>query len=67
MHFATAPSIDGFASCSFPIVANGFKESFPAKGPEVIIGDTKILANAPTALKSAGFGKMKYIANELLS
>ncbi len=62
--FATAPSMDGFASYSSPIVANGFKESFPAKSPEVIIGDTKILAAAPTALKSAGFGDMiaKYIA-----
>ncbi len=61
--FATAPSMDGFASYSSPIVANGFKESFPAKSPEVIIGDTKILAAAPTALKSAGFGDMiaKYI------
>jgi glycerol-1-phosphate dehydrogenase [NAD(P)+] len=62
--FATAPSMDGFASYSSPIVSNGFKESFPAKSPEVIIGDTKILANAPTVLKSAGFGDMiaKYIA-----
>lgn len=62
--FGTAPSMDGFASYSSPIVANGFKESFPAKSPEVIIGDTKILAKAPVALKSAGFGDMiaKYIA-----
>ncbi len=62
--FGTAPSMDGFASYSSPIVANGFKESFPAKSPEVIIGDTKILAAAPVALKSAGFGDMiaKYIA-----
>ncbi len=62
--FATAPSMDGFASYSSPIVANGFKESFAAKSPEVIIGDTKILAAAPTYLKSSGFGDMiaKYIA-----
>ena len=61
--FATAPSMDGFASYSSPIVANGFKESFPAKSPEVIIGDTKILAVAPVELKSAGFGDMiaKYV------
>ena len=61
--FATAPSMDGFASYSAPIVAGGFKSSYPAKSPEVIIGDTKILANAPTALKSAGFGDMiaKYV------
>ncbi len=62
--FGTAPSMDGFASYSSPIVANCFKESFAAKSPEVIIGDTKILAKAPVALKSAGFGDMiaKYIA-----
>ncbi len=61
--FGTAPSMDGFASYSSPIVNNGFKESFPAKSPEVIIGDTKILANAPSYLKSSGFGDMiaKYI------
>lgn len=61
--FATAPSMDGFASYSSPIVANGFKMSYPAKSPEVIIGDTKILANAPKELKSSGFGDMiaKYI------
>ena len=61
--FATAPSMDGFASYSSPIVDNGFKSSYPAKSPEVIIGDTKILANAPKELKSAGFGDMiaKYV------
>lgn len=61
--FATAPSMDGFASYSSPLVDNGFKSSYPAKSPEVIIGDTKILAAAPTHLKSAGFGDMvaKYI------
>ncbi len=62
--FATGPSMDGFASYSSPIVADGFKSSYPAKSPEVVIGDTKILANAPQELKSAGFGDMiaKYTA-----
>jgi len=62
--FATAPSMDGFASYSSPIVKNGFKSSYPAKSPEVIIGDTQILAAAPQELKSAGFGDMiaKYVA-----
>lgn len=61
--FATAPSMDGFASYGAPIVANGFKFSYDAKSPEVIIGDTKILAEAPKELKSAGFGDMmaKYV------
>lgn len=61
--FATAPSMDGFASYCAPIVDNGFKITYPAKSPEVIIGDTKILAAAPNELKSAGFGDMiaKYV------
>ena len=61
--FGTAPSMDGFASYSSPIVANGFKASYDAKSPEVIIADTKILAKSPAYLKSAGFGDMiaKYI------
>ncbi len=62
--FATAPSMDGFASYNAPIVDGGFKTTQAAKCPEVIIADTKILAAAPKALKSAGFGDMisKYIA-----
>lgn len=62
--FATAPSMDGFASYSAPIVDGNFKITYPAKCPEVIIADTKILADSPTELKSAGFGDMvsKYIA-----
>ena len=62
--FATAPSMDGFASYSAPIVDNNFKVTYEAKCPEVIIADTRILANAPAELKSAGFGDMmaKYVA-----
>lgn len=62
--FATAPSMDGFASYGAPIVDGNFKITYPAKSPEVIIGDTKILVNAPDFLKSAGFGDMigKYVA-----
>ena len=62
--FATAPSMDGFASYGAPIVNKGFKATYPAKSPDVIMADTKILANAPSRLKSAGFGDMiaKYTA-----
>jgi glycerol-1-phosphate dehydrogenase [NAD(P)+] len=62
--FATAPSMDGFASYSAPLVDHNFKITYPAKCPEAIIGDTAILAKAPAELKSAGFGDMvaKYIA-----
>ena len=62
--FGTAPSMDGFASYSAPIVDGNFKTTHPAKCPEIIIADTKILAAAPVELKAAGFGDMvsKYIA-----
>ena len=62
--FATAPSMDGFASASAPITENGFKTTRQAIQPDVIIADTAILASSPDYLKSAGFGDMlaKYIA-----
>ena len=61
--FATAPSMDGFASDTAPIIKNGFKASREVVQPSVIIADTKILAKAPAILKSSGFGDMiaKYI------
>ncbi|MBQ9121688.1 MAG: iron-containing alcohol dehydrogenase [Clostridia bacterium] len=61
--FATAPSMDGFASDTAPILENNFKSSWQAAQPTVILGDTTILAAAPDELKSAGFGDMvgKYI------
>ena len=62
--FATAPSMDGFASGAAPITYNNFKETYQACQPSIIIADTEILARAPAELKSAGFGDMiaKYIA-----
>lgn len=62
--FGTAPSMDGFASYNAPIVEGNFKTSPAAKCPEIIIADTKILAQSPAQLKSAGFGDMvsKYVA-----
>lgn len=61
--FATAPSMDGFASDTAPIIQNNFKISWQAEQPAVIIADTKILAESPAELKAAGFGDMvaKYI------
>ena len=62
--FATAPSMDGFASGTAPIIDHGVKSTLPARQPSIIIGDTEILAAAPTELKAAGFGDIigKYIA-----
>ena len=61
--FATAASMDGFASYGAPLTDGNFKATYSAKSPEVIIADTKILAKAPQELKSAGFGDMigKYV------
>jgi len=56
--YATAPSMDGFASDTAPTIKDGFKSSWQAKQPEVIIADTAVLAAAPVILKSAGFGDM---------
>jgi len=62
--FATAPSMDGFASDSAPIVDNNFKITYHAKSPSVIITDPSILAKSPVELKRAGYGDMvaKYVA-----
>ena len=61
--FATAPSMDGFASDSAPLIQNNFKISYPCRQPSVVIADTEILAAAPTELKAAGFGDIlgKYV------
>lgn len=61
--FATAASMDGFASYNAPLTDGNFKITYAAKSPEVIIADTKILAAAPAFLKGAGFGDMvdKYV------
>jgi len=61
--FATAPSMDGFASDTAPIVENNFKTSWFVAQPRIIIADTAILAKAPLELKAAGFGDMvaKYL------
>ncbi|NLE13476.1 MAG: sn-glycerol-1-phosphate dehydrogenase [Clostridiales bacterium] len=56
--FATAPSMDGFASGTSPITAHNFKVTYPARQPSVVIADTKILAASPAELRSAGFGDM---------
>lgn len=62
--FATAPSMDGFASTMAPITENGFKRTYPAIGPRVLMADTTILAHSPLELKAAGLGDLlgKYTA-----
>jgi len=62
--FATAPSMDGFASSMAPITDKGFKRTYKSVGPSVIMADTGILAHSPVELKAAGLGDLlgKYTA-----
>ncbi len=53
---ATAPSMDGYASTSSPIIIDGKKTSIFCHSPHMIIADTDILKEAPFVMLQAGFG-----------
>lgn len=55
---ATAPSMDGYASATSSMAVKGLKVSLKSKCPDVIIGDTEILKNAPEKLLKSGLGDM---------
>ncbi|MDO4206318.1 MAG: sn-glycerol-1-phosphate dehydrogenase [Lachnospiraceae bacterium] len=52
----TAPSMDGCASGVAPLIQNHLKITFPAHAPLALIGDLKILSEAPMKMLSAGVG-----------
>lgn len=54
--YATAASVDGFASTTTPILNKGFKTTFPGVSPDVVFYDPDVLARAPAAMTAAGFG-----------
>lgn len=54
--FATAPSMDGYASTVAPMIWEGLKYAFPAVGPAAIIADIDIVKTAPLRMRAAGFG-----------
>lgn len=54
--FATAASVDGFASGATPLLINGFKTTYPGVAPEAIFYDPQVLAEAPQKMTAAGFG-----------
>ena len=60
----TAPSMDGWASNSSSMELNHVKVSLYNRGPEGILLDSEIMAQAPMRMLWAGFGDMvaKYIA-----
>ncbi len=61
---ATAPSMDGYASATSSMERGGVKATIPSKCPNVIIGDTDILKNAPMKMLKSGLGDMiaKYVS-----
>lgn len=62
--FATAPSMDGYASTVSPLIVGGKKITYEAVYPRGIFADPAILAAAPAEMLRAGFGDIlgKYTA-----
>ncbi|MDD3243508.1 MAG: sn-glycerol-1-phosphate dehydrogenase [Eubacteriales bacterium] len=62
--FATAPSMDGYASNVAPLLIRGIKTTLPAVAPMGIFGDIDVLRQAPQNTLAAGFGDIlgKYTA-----
>ncbi len=60
----TAPSMDGFASPTSSVIRDSLKVSVNSVCPDVVIGDTEILRNAPLIMIRSGLGDMlaKYIS-----
>lgn len=55
--FATAPSMNGYASANASLIPQGeLKQSFAATAPKAIYMDLDILAAAPKRLRNAGIG-----------
>lgn len=53
---ATAPSMDGYASVGAAMIMQNMKITYSAHVPEVIIGDTNVLKNAPMDMIKSGYG-----------
>ena len=60
----TAASVDGFCSSIAAMTWNGFKKTFPAIAPILVIADLDVISKAPLYLTKSGIGDMlgKYIA-----
>jgi len=54
--FATAPSMDGFASVGAALILNGMKITRDARPPRGIYADTAVLAASPLRMRQAGWG-----------
>ena len=60
----TAASVDGFCSSVAAMTWDGFKKTFEAVSPKIVIADLDVIAKAPMRLTNSGFGDMigKFIA-----
>ena len=53
---ATAATMNGYTSANASLEKDGHKQSFAARAPVFVLGDTTILNNAPKRLMHAGLG-----------
>ena len=62
--YATAPSMDGYASSGAAMITDGMKVTYPAGVPMAILADTDVIKNAPLDMIKAGYGDIigKYSA-----
>ena len=60
----TASSVDGFCSSVAAMTWDGFKKTFTAIAPKIVVADLNIISKAPMHLTRSGFGDMigKFIA-----
>ena len=60
----TAASVDGFCSSVAAMTWNGFKKTFTAVAPKIVVADLNVISKAPMFLTKSGFGDMigKFIA-----
>ena len=60
----TAASVDGFCSSVAAMTWDGFKKTFEATAPKIVVADLNIISKAPMFLTKSGFGDMvgKFIA-----
>lgn len=54
--FATAPSMDGYASRGSALILNGMKVTLNADVPKAIIADIDVLKDAPFEMIQSGYG-----------
>lgn len=60
----TAASVDGFCSSVAAMTWDGFKKTWTAVAPSLVVADLNVIAQAPAFLSRSGFGDMvgKFIA-----